>query len=178
MALSVRMSNLVPAPSYEAPIPLSQPVAYRLTRDLALAVAVNGVPIYDYTAGGEIIDADGNAEYDSRLDTVLIGQLDNCGGHSGRGDDYHYHKEPNGFFNREANPIIGWAFDGYPLYGKHQPRWQRAIAEGTLEPCHGQPDDVYGYRYHTSNTQPYIIKCLRGVVDAGPVPAGERWHPD
>ena len=165
----------VPAPSYEAPIPLEPARAAQVTtRDSALAVAVNGVPIYDYTAGGEItMDADGNAEYDSRLDTVLIGQLDNCGGHSGRGDDYHYHKEPNcmleGMANREANPIIGWAFDGYPLYGKTNPDGS-AIAEGTLEPCHGQPDDVYGYRYHTSNTQPYIIKCLRGVVDVDRLP--------
>ena len=165
----------VPAPGYEAPIPLEPQRATAVTtRDSALGVAINGVPIYDYTAGGDItMDADGNAEYDPRLDTVIIGQLDNCGGHSGRGDDYHYHKEPNCMIallaNKDDNPIIGWAFDGYPIYGSTNPNGTE-IAPGTLEPCHGQPDDVFGYRYHTSDTQPYIIKCLRGVVDESILP--------
>jgi hypothetical protein len=45
----------VPAKDYAAPIPL-QPELGEMpqTRDAALGVAVNGVPIYDYTGGGEM----------------------------------------------------------------------------------------------------------------------------
>ena len=47
----------------------------------ALAVAVNGVPIFNvYNNRGE--------------NAYLIGELDDWGGHFGRGDDYHYHMVP------------------------------------------------------------------------------------
>jgi hypothetical protein len=45
-------------------------------------VAVNGVPIYDYSSQGTL----DLAAYDPRFDTVLTGELDQCNGHSGRGD--------------------------------------------------------------------------------------------
>ena len=31
--------------------------------------------------------------------------------------------------------------------------------------CNGQPDAVFGYRYHTSDEYPYILQCLMGAVD-------------
>ena len=47
----------------------------------ALAVAVNGVPIF-------------NVLNNRSENAFLIGELDNWGGHFGRGDDYHYHMIP------------------------------------------------------------------------------------
>jgi len=47
----------------------------------AIAVAVNGVPIF-------------NALNNRSEDAFLIGELDEYGGHCGRGDDYHYHAAP------------------------------------------------------------------------------------
>lgn len=82
-----------------------------------MGVAVNGVPIYDYSTQGELDPY----HYDPQHDTVRPGHLDNCGGHAGRGDDYHYHAAPTcmieAMANRDDNPIIGWAYDGYPIYG-------------------------------------------------------------
>ncbi len=165
----------VPAAGLESPVPLNPVMASAVTtRDSSLGIAVNGVPIYDYTAGGEIeMDADGNSAYDANLDTTLIGQLDHCGGHSGRGDDYHYHKEPSCMLaampNAGNNPILGWAYDGFPIYGKANPDGS-AIGPSDLDPCNGQADETFGYRYHTSDTQPYIIKCLKGEVDEASLP--------
>jgi len=81
----------VPAPGYAAPIKLTPQKADSLTTiDAALGVAVNGVPIYDYSSQGEL----SLNTYDATHDTLATGQLDNCGGHAGRGDDYHYHVSP------------------------------------------------------------------------------------
>lgn len=156
----------VPAPGYRAPIRLNPASSEKLTTiDAAVGVAVNGVPIYDYSSQGELDPY----HYDPQHDTVRLGQLDNCGGHAGRGDDYHYHATPTcmieAMANRDDNPIIGWAYDGYPIYGDSNPDGS-PIAEGSLDVCSGQPDPVYGYRYHTSDDAPYIIQCLQQLVGA------------
>jgi len=129
-------------------------------------VAVNGVPIFDYTGGGEMSAADLH-HHQTRDDTILTQQLDTCGGHAGKGDDYHYHKAPTCMIEAMPNAgddaIIGWAFDGFPIYGMNNPDGT-ATAAGTLDVCNGQPDADFGYRYHTSEGAPYIIQCLMGAV--------------
>lgn len=158
----------VPVPAdYAAPIILSPTLGTTpLTRDAALGVAVNGVPIYDYTGGGEM-SQDDLAHHQTRHDTLQTGQLDVCGGHAGRGDDYHYHVKPTCMIdqmdNRDENPIIGWAFDGFPIYGDANPDGT-AIQVGDLDICNGQTDDTFGYRYHSSTKAPYIVQCLMGAV--------------
>lgn len=155
----------VPAESYVSPIPLAPVLGTEPhTRDAALGVAVNGVPIYDYTGGGEMSVADLSV-HQVKDDTVVTQQLDICGGHAGWGDDYHYHATPTCMIaqmqNAGPDAIIGWAFDGFPIYGETNPDGSE-IAAGTLDECNGQPDDDYGYRYHTSEGAPYIIQCLMG----------------
>lgn len=164
----VGTNEQLPVPAdYSAPIPLQPSLGSSpLTRDAALGVAVNGVPVYDYTGGGEM-SADDLLHHQTRHDTLLTGQLDICGGHAGRGDDYHYHVKPTCMIEKMANAgddaIIGWAFDGYPIYGNNNPDGT-TIVDGTLDVCNGQLDDTFGYRYHTSEEAPYIIQCLMGAV--------------
>jgi len=155
----------VPATGYKAPIPLNPKMAKaRTTIDNAVGIAVNGIPIYDYSSQGEL-DVD---SYDPNVDTVLLEQLDNCGGHAGRGDDYHYHKAPNcmmeAMVNQGDDAIIGWGFDGYPIYGFRTPSGE-AISNGALDSCNGMADATFGYRYHVSAEPPYIVQCLVGEVD-------------
>jgi hypothetical protein len=154
---------------YSAPISLTPELQDTpQTRDAALGVAVNGVPIYDYTGGGEMSEADLH-HHQTRHDTILTKQLDTCGGHAGRGDDYHYHTKPNCMIDTMANPgddaILGWAFDGFPIYGDNNPDGS-SIEASALDVCNGQSDDTFGYRYHTSEEAPYIIQCLMGKVDS------------
>lgn len=160
----------VPARGYRAPIKLHSEKADAITTiDASLGVAVNGVPIYDYSTQGDVSPE----QYDASHDTVLLGQLDNCGGHAGRGDDYHYHAKPtcmiNGMANRGDDSIIGWAYDGYPIYQDNNPDGS-PIAKGELDVCNGKADSLYGYRYHTSNYPPYILQCLVGKVDRAVLP--------
>ncbi len=160
----------VPATNYAAPIKLAPQLANVLTTiDAAVGVAVNGVPIYDYSSQGEL----DLYNYSANSDTVLLGQLDNCGGHAGRGDDYHYHASPNCMIDSMANAgdstVIGWGYDGYPLYGNNNPDGSE-ISDGELDVCNGQTDENFGYRYHTSTQAPYIIQCLVGEVDTQTLP--------
>jgi len=170
-----------PAPGYYAPVQFNPEfTGTPQTRDSSLAVAVNGIPIFDYSAAGEL-GIEGLYYHQPHLDTTLIQQLDVCGGHTGRGDDYHYHEIPSCMIeqmdNKDDNPIIGWGFDGFPLYGNNNPDGT-AIAAGTLDVCNGQLDPVFGYRYHTSDGYPYIIQCLVGEVgDLNAVPTISMGRP-
>lgn len=164
----VGTNEQVPVPAdYAAPIPLKPALGdVPQTRDAALGIAVNGVPIYDYTGGGEMTIADLH-HHQTRHDTLQTEQLDECGGHAGRGDDYHYHVKPKCMIaqmkNQGDGAIIGWAFDGFPIYGDNNPDGT-IIAAGALDVCNGQRDAAFGYRYHTSSEAPYIVQCLMGVV--------------
>lgn len=160
----------VPAPAYVSPVTLSPSKGTApISIDAAVAVAVNGVPIYDYSSQG----VNDLTTYDPRYDTKLTGELDQCNGHSGRGDDYHYHAAPTCMIaamkNKGPAAILGWAFDGYPIYGNTNPDGS-AIASGELDVCNAKPDSVYGYRYHTSDAHPYITQCLVGAFDLAKAP--------
>ncbi len=166
----VGTNEQVPVPAqYSAPIRLTPQLGSTpQTRDAALGVAVNGTPIYDYTAGGEMSQEDLH-HHQAKHDTLQSKQLDRCGGHAGRGDDYHYHVQPTCMIeqmqNKSDDAIIGWAFDGFPIYGPNNPDGT-SIDDAALDVCNGQTDPVYGYRYHTSPDSPYIIQCLMGEVDS------------
>merc|ERR1719228_111880 len=61
---------------------------------------------------------------------VLEGDtFDSCSGHASQSGDYHYHVTPSCLLDQmgdysnvtEHSPQIGWAFDGFPVYGPHGP---------------------------------------------------------
>ena len=164
----------LPAPGYHAPVHFNSAfTGTPQTRDSSLAIAVNGIPIFDYTVGGEM-SIDDLYHHQPHIDALGLQQIDICGGHTGRGDDYHYHELPRCMIeqmdNRDDNPIIAWGFDGFPMYGNNNPDGS-PIAAGGLDVCNGQFDPVLGYRYHTSEEPPYIIQCLVGEVgDLSAVP--------
>ncbi|MFO0808140.1 MAG: YHYH protein [Gemmataceae bacterium] len=115
----------------------------------AIAVAVNGVPIF-------------NALNNRGEDAFLIGELDEFGGHCGRADDYHYHAAP-----LHLQTVVGrgkpiaYALDGFPIYGLTE---ADGSPVGKLDEFNGKfgPDGTY--RYHATKTYPYINGGLRGVV--------------
>jgi len=126
------------------PIPVN---AQHFTRG-AIAVAVNGVPIFNpYTNTG--------------VDAYLDGQLDNWGGHCGRADDYHYHTAPLHLYGTTSNTLpIAYALDGYAVYGSYEPD---GIPMTTLDSNHGH---LYSgtYHYHGTANAPYMIANMVGQV--------------
>ena len=135
----------------------------------AIALAANGIPIF-------------NALNNRGVDSFSIGELDEFGGHCGRGDDYHYHAAPLAI-QKVVGPKspIAFALDGFAIYGLYDPK----AKAGALESCplgstdaldelnghfcavpvgQGIDNGTRSYHYHASKTYPYINGGMRGNV--------------
>merc|ERR1719356_268482 len=132
---------------------------------------------------------------------VLEGDtFDSCSGHSSSEGIYHYHVTPSCLLDQlgdyynvtEHSPQIGWAFDGFPVYGPHGPggdliypcNHTLANASACLDDCGGTEQyviDDFLYHYHivgpigdlvsspvdplpNTSMVPYTIGCFKGVV--------------
>lgn len=115
----------------------------------AIAIAVNGVPIFNpYTNTG--------------VDAFLDGQLDDFGGHCGRADDYHYHIAPLSLYAHTTTHLpIAYALDGYAVYGSQEPE---GVAMTTLDVNHGHLGANGIYHYHGTSAAPYMIANMVGQV--------------
>ena len=104
--------------------------------------------------------------YSASADPKLQGELDTCAGHSGRGDDYHYHAEPSCLIALlgSESALAGYQLDGYPIYGSKEP--SGSVATG-LDKCQGHDTgDGRGYHYHFTTSAPYSPMCFHGEVPA------------
>lgn len=128
-----------------SPVPVSPA---HFTRG-AIAVAVNGVPIFNpYTNTG--------------VDAYLDGQLDNYGGHCGRADDYHYHIAPLHLYAYTSPTLpIAYALDGFAVYGAVEPD---GSAMAALDTNHGHYGSNGVYHYHGESVAPYMIGNMVGMV--------------
>lgn len=115
----------------------------------AIAMAVNGVPIFNPIKTG------------GRVDTFLAGELDKWGGHCGKADDYHYHIAPVHLEKivGKGNPI-GVALDGYPIFGYEDADGSKPI----LDWLNGHKDADGNYHYHATTTYPYVNGGFYGEV--------------
>ena len=114
----------------------------------AIALAINGVPIF-------------NALNNRGEDAYLAGELDEYGGHCGRGDDYHYHMAPVHLEKTvgKGNPIA-YALDGFPLFGYTDAGGKEPK---DLDEFNGRMEKD-GYRYYSTKKYPYINGGMRGEV--------------
>jgi len=115
----------------------------------AIAIAVNGVPIF-------------NALNNRGDDALLAGELDDWGGHCGRADDYHYHVAPmhlQSIVGKKAP--IAYALDGFPIYGETEVDGKKVSG---LDEFNGHFDSKKNYHYHGTKTYPYINGGFKGEV--------------
>jgi hypothetical protein len=117
----------------------------------AIALAANGVPIFN------------PIKNDGKTETLLAGELDNWGGHSGRGDDYHYHVAPLHLQETLGNAHpVAYALDGYPIYGYTEPDGSPA---GKLDAFNGHIGPKDDYHYHATRKYPYLNGGFHGEVE-------------
>ena len=115
----------------------------------AIAIAVNGVPIF-------------NALNNRGDDAYLAGELDNWGGHCGRADDYHYHVAPTHLQSVVGSKApIAYALDGFPIYGEKEVDGKKVTG---LDSFNGHFDSKKNYHYHATKTYPYINGGFKGTV--------------
>jgi hypothetical protein len=117
----------------------------------AIGVAVNGVVFYNPFDAG-------------MRDASSI--MDRCCGHPSPDNRYHYHKYPvcvnTPFTDKGDAPsqVIGFAFDGLPIYGPYQEAGVMAKDSTTnpLNAFNACYDPIRGWHYHvTPGKFPYII---------------------
>ena len=115
----------------------------------AIAIAVNGVPIF-------------NALNNRGDDAYLAGELDNWGGHCGRADDYHYHDAPTHLQSVVGSKApIAYALDGFPIYGEKEVDGKKVTG---LDSFNGHFDSKKNYHYHATKSYPYINGGFKGMV--------------
>lgn len=130
-----------------------------------IGVAINGVVFFNpFEAGGM------NAVQGYRSEW-----LDSCCGHPQQHGVYHYHKYPSCVKSpfpedgKQHSPIIGFAWDGYPVYGPYESDGVMAkdlTGSSKLDVCNGHFDAERGYHYHvTPEKFPYVIGGYAGVPE-------------
>jgi hypothetical protein len=125
----------------------------------AVAIGINGIPIF-------------NALNNRGEDAYLIGELDNWGGHCGKGDDYHYHAAPFALSNSAGTNPIAFALDGFAVYGTKEADGSSMMA---LDTCHGHVGSNGVYHYHGTTNYPYVVGAMKGKVTLDPsTPAPEN----
>ncbi len=162
-----------------------------------VAVAINGIPIY----GANEAATPGNYG-----DPVYNAIVDFCNGHTGPQGDYHYHALVQECLAQAAlegvpSPIIGFALDGFPIYGPNgcldaactqvatfSSSWETTGDPSVLawdnhtftpnsdptklDQCNGRIGPDGSYAYYATANFPYTIGCYHGVPGPSVVNGG------
>ena len=153
-----------------------------------VGIAVNGLPFFGPNEA---------ANPHPYGDPVYNGIMDYCMGHTAQQGVYHYHAMlveclSDGVSEDEPSPILGYADDGYPIYGpvgcadaecseliEYQSGWvqtgdpttyawdnheyQASNEPNVLDECNGHVGPNGYYHYHATSTFPYILGCFHGT---------------
>lgn len=148
-------------------LPLKPQLADHITRLPMgpIGMALNGVVFFNPFEQGGMNAVEGYSEV----------WLDSCCGHPQQSGVYHYHKYPTCVKSpfkddgQQHSPIIGFGFDGFPVYGPYESKGQQAkdLSDAqALDVCSGHRDDQRGYHYHvTPGRFPYILGGYAGVPE-------------
>lgn len=99
--------------------------------------------------------------------------MDRCCGHPAPDYSYHYHKYPicvnTSFVDKGEghSPVIGFAFDGFPVYGPYESVGvlARDLTTNKLDAFNAHYDPIRGWHYHvTPGKFPYLIGGYMGHV--------------
>lgn len=139
-----------------------------------IGVALNGVVFFNPFEQGGMNAVAGYSEV----------WLDSCCGHPQQTGVYHYHKYPTCVKSpfpddgKRHSPVIGFAFDGFPIHGPYEAAGMMAMdleGERALDVCNGHEDPDRGYHYHvTPGRFPYVIGGYRGDPEPSNNPGLQR----
>lgn len=111
-----------------------------------------------------------NAVDNGGLDAVAHEVQDRCHGHPQRRGQYHYHGPSPCMPNEKTSGLVGYALDGYGIYGMRDARTGRILHDRDLDACHGRVSTVLWngrrvrmYHYVLTPEFPYTIGCFRGT---------------
>ena len=145
----------------------------------AVGVMISGAPVYNpYEGDGTTVAMNANFTL-TNAQGKLVPFMDNCHAHPSPHprEQYHYHglsycvvsqvDEENG-----PSHIIGFGFDGFPIYGDRDINGN-PIDPQTLDECNGItsptpefPQGIYHYVLLDVPTVQSTMRCLHGKLDA------------
>lgn len=151
-----------------------------------VGVMLSGIPIFNgFDAAGR--------------DAVAWEVQDSCGGHPQSVGQYHYHGYSKCLKDTTAptehSSLIGYAFDGFGIYGL---KGELGAQLGTevLDECHGHTHNIFWdgqtksmYHYHLTYDFPYSVGCFRAAkavtgpsggiqqTQMPPAPSGQKLPP-
>jgi YHYH protein len=164
--------NTIRVQDFTFRLPLEPKLASQITRVPMgpIGMALNGVVFFNPFEAGGMNAVAGYSEV----------WLDSCCGHPQQEGVYHYHKYPSCVKSpfpddgKQHSPVIGFAWDGFPIYGPYESAGVMArdlTGEQALDVCNGHSDPDRGYHYHvTPGRFPYVIGGYAGV----PEPSNSR----
>ena len=159
--------NSIRVQNFTFRLPLEPKLADKVTRVPMgpIGTALNGVVFFNPFEMGGMNAVEGYSEV----------WLDSCCGHPQQTGVYHYHKYPSCVKSpfaddgKQHSPVLGFAFDGFPIYGPYEEAGVMAKdlkGERALDVCNGHKDAERGYHYHVSPGRvPYILGGYAGVVE-------------
>ena len=158
----------------------------------SIGFAVNGIAIFGPNEGPVPVE-------EQFGDPIFNAIMDACMGHTA--NEYHYHAMvekclSDGVKEGEESPILGFAFDGFPIRGpwgctdaecsevvRHRSSWEKVrephqdswdayayvVKDGPeyLDACNGHSHGDGDYHYHVTETWPYILGCFAGEPTGG-----------
>lgn len=160
--------NSIVVQDFEFRIPLEPVLASQITRVPMgpIGMALNGVVFFNPFEAGGMNAVEGYSEV----------WLDSCCGHPQQHGVYHYHKYPSCVKSpfpddgKRHSPVIGFAWDGFPIHGPYESTGVMAknlAGDKALDVCNGHADSDRGYHYHvTPGRFPYVIGGYHGVPEA------------
>ena len=121
-----------------------------------IGFTLTGVALYN------ALDAAGN-------DAAAHEVQDLCNGHPQGQGQYHYHNSSPCLPGSNSNVLVGWALDGYPVFGMRNSNGSR-ITNIDLDACHGRKEELlidgrhYDYAYRLTMEYPYTLGCYHGQL--------------
>ena len=133
-----------------------------------IGFALNGVAIY-------------NALDEAGDDAVAHEVQDNCQAHPQSAGQYHYHGPSTCMPNVYTSGLVGYALDGFGIYGEKDLTTGATLHDGDLDACHGITSPVMWngtkvtmYHYVLTEEYPYTIGCFMGTPVSADLSAGQK----
>ena len=111
-----------------------------------------------------------NAVDNGGIDAAAHEVQDHCNGHPQRRGQYHYHGPSPCMPNEKTAGLVGYALDGFGIYGMRDPVTGRILHDADLDACHGTTGPVRWngrtvvmYHYVLTPEYPYTVGCFRGT---------------
>lgn len=159
---------------------VAQDIALTLPANPTVAASPTCVPmgmIGFATDGVAIFDALDNSGHDAVAHEVQ----DSCNGHPNGHGQYHFHGPSPCMPNEMTSGLVGYALDGFGIYGEINPATGKVWTDSDLDACHGVTSTViwHGnavqmYHYVLTPEFPYTVGCFRGTPVAADLTQAQK----